>query len=71
MDFIRKNKKLAPKYNRPAIIIEVNDSVAKLKMPNSNFKALNVNKLKTFFPRGPNRLKRKRGRAHNTRLGFN
>jgi len=49
-DFIGKNKKLAPKYIRPATIIEVNDTLAKLEMPNNKIKSLNVNKLKHFFP---------------------
>jgi hypothetical protein len=49
-DFIGKNKKFVPKYIRPATFIEVNDAVAKLKMPNNKIKSLNVNKLKHFFP---------------------
>ena len=49
-DFVGKNKKLAPKYIGPAQIIDINDSVAKLKLQNNKSKTLNVNKLKHFFP---------------------
>jgi len=57
MDFVGKNKKLAPTYIGMATFVEVNDTVAKLKMPNNNIKALNVNKLKHFFPADEKNLK--------------
>jgi len=39
---------LAPKYCGPAIIIDVNESVAKIKMEKTKLKTINVNKLKLF-----------------------
>jgi len=39
---------LAPKYCGPATIIEVNESVAKIKTDKGKLKTLNVNKLKLF-----------------------
>jgi hypothetical protein len=47
--FLGKNNKLAPKYCGLAIIIHVNESVAKLKMEKNKLKTMNVNKLKHFF----------------------
>jgi len=44
-----RNKKLAPKYCGPAIIINVNKSVAKVKTEKNKLKMANVNKLKHFF----------------------
>jgi len=48
-NFIGKNKKLAPKYCGPAIIIDENESVTKLKTEKNKLKTINVNKLKHFF----------------------
>ena len=39
---------MAPKYCGPATIIEVNESVAKIKTDKNKLKTLNVNKLKLF-----------------------
>jgi len=47
-NFLGKNKKLAPKYCGPATIIEVNESIAKIKTDKNKLKTLNVNKLKLF-----------------------
>jgi hypothetical protein len=47
--FLGKNKKLAPKYWGLAIIIHVNESVAKLKTEKNKLKMVNVNKLKHFL----------------------
>ncbi len=47
-NFLGKNKKLAPKYCGPATIIEVNESVAKIKTEKNKLKSINVNKLKLF-----------------------
>jgi hypothetical protein len=47
-NFLGKNKKLAPKYCGPATIIEVNESVAKIKTEKNKLKTVNVNKLKLF-----------------------
>ena len=47
-NFLGKNKKLAPKYCGPASIIEVNESVAKIKTEKNKLKSINVNKLKLF-----------------------
>ncbi len=48
-NFLGRNKKLAPKYCGPAIIIDVNESVAKLKTGKNKLKTINVNKLKHFL----------------------
>jgi len=48
-NFLGKNKKLAPKYCSPAIIIDVNESVAELKTEKNKLKTINVNKLKLFL----------------------
>jgi len=45
---------LALKYGGLTTIIEVNNSAAKLKMPNEKIKTLNINKLK-HFSRGGNK----------------
>jgi len=45
-----KNPKLAPKFNSPGEIIDINDTNAKVKIKNK-IKVLNVNKLKLFFAR--------------------
>jgi hypothetical protein len=50
-DFLNVNKKLAPKWIGPATIIEINESVAKLKLPNNRTKTLNIKRLKLFTPR--------------------
>ena len=50
-DFLGKNRKLAPKWLGPALLIEVNESVGKIKLSNNKTKTLNVRKLKHFFPR--------------------
>jgi len=47
-NFLGKNKKLAPKYCGPATIIDVNESVAKIKTEKNKVKSINVNKLKLF-----------------------
>jgi len=47
---LAKTKKLAPKYCGTAIIIHVNESIAKLKTEKNKLKTINVNKLKHFFP---------------------
>jgi len=48
-EFLGKNRKLAPTYIGPASIIEINKSVAKIKMDKNKVKTLKVNKLKHFF----------------------
>jgi len=48
-NFLGRNKKLAPKYCGPAIIIHVNESVAKLKTEKNKLKTINVNNLKHFL----------------------
>jgi hypothetical protein len=48
MNFLGKNKKLAPKYCGPAIIIDVDESVAKIKTDKNKLKTINVNELKLF-----------------------
>jgi len=48
-NFLGKNKKLAPKCCRLAIIIYVNKRVAKLKTEKHKLKTVNVNKLKHFL----------------------
>ena len=50
-DFLNVNRKLAPKWLGPATIIEVNDSVAKIKLTNNRVKTFNVKRLKHFVPR--------------------
>jgi hypothetical protein len=50
-DFLNVNKKLAPKWIGPATIIEINDSVAKIKLQNNRTKMLNVKRIKLFVPR--------------------
>jgi hypothetical protein len=50
-EWIGKNKKLAPKWLGPALIIQINESVAVIKLSNNKTKALNVKRLKHFFPR--------------------
>jgi hypothetical protein len=42
---------LAPKWIGPATIIEINESVAKLKLLNNRTKTLNVKRLKLFVPK--------------------
>ena len=49
-DFLNVNRKLAPKWLGPATIIEINESVAKLKLANNRHKTFNVKRLKHFFP---------------------
>jgi hypothetical protein len=46
--YTRKNPKLAPKFNGPGEIIDINDTNAKVKI-NNKIKVLNVNKLKLFL----------------------
>ena len=48
-DFLNVNRKLAPKWLGPATIIEINESVAKLKLANNRHKTFNVKRLKHFF----------------------
>ncbi len=43
-----KNPKLAPTFTGPSVIIDINDSNAKVKI-NNKIKVLNVNKLKIFM----------------------
>jgi hypothetical protein len=50
-DFLNVNKKLAPKWIGPATIIEINESVAKIKLQNNRTKTLNVKRLKLFIPK--------------------
>jgi hypothetical protein len=50
-DFLNVNKKLLPKWIGPATIIEINESVAKLKLQNNRHKTLNVKCLKLSIPR--------------------
>ena len=50
-DFLNVNRKLAPKWIGPATIIEVNESVAKIKLQNNRTKCLNVKRLKLFVPK--------------------
>jgi hypothetical protein len=50
-DFLKVNKKLAPKWIGPATIVEVNASVAKIQLDNHRYKKLNVKRLKHFVPR--------------------
>jgi hypothetical protein len=45
--YTRKNPKLAPKFNGPGEIININDTNAKVKI-NNKIKVLNMNKLKLF-----------------------
>jgi len=47
-NFLGRNKKLAPKYCGPATIIDVNESVAKIKTEKNKLKTITVNKLKLF-----------------------
>ena len=47
-DFLKKNKKLAPKYLGPATIIEINESVVKIQLDNNKLKKLNVKRIKHF-----------------------
>ena len=47
-DFLKVNRKLAPKWIGPAIIVEINKSVAKLKLANNKHKTFNVKRLKHF-----------------------
>jgi hypothetical protein len=42
---------LAPKWIGPATIIEINESVAKIKLQNNRTKTLNVKRLKIFVPK--------------------
>ena len=49
-DFLKVNKKLAPKWLGPATIVEVNESVAKIKLSNNRHKTFNVKRLKHFVP---------------------
>ncbi len=44
-----KNPKLTPKWSGPAKITEVNDTNARILLPNSKSKVLNVMRLKKFF----------------------
>jgi hypothetical protein len=44
-----KNPKLTPKWSGPAKITEVNDTNAKILLPNGKSKVLNVMRLKKFF----------------------
>jgi hypothetical protein len=48
-DFLNVNRKLAPKWLGPAIIVEINESVAKIKLSNNRHKTFNVKRLKHFF----------------------
>jgi hypothetical protein len=50
-DFLNVNKKLAPKWIGQATIIQVNESVAKIKLQNNRTKTLNVKRLKLFIPK--------------------
>jgi hypothetical protein len=50
-DFLKKNRKLAPKWLGPAIIIQVNESVAKIKLDNHKIKTFNVKRLKHYIAR--------------------
>jgi hypothetical protein len=43
-----KNPKLAPKFNGPGEIIDINDTNAKVKI-NNKIKVLNMNKFKLFL----------------------
>jgi hypothetical protein len=44
-----KNPKLTPKWQGPAKITEVNDTNARLQLPNGKTKAYNIMRLKKFF----------------------
>ncbi len=44
-----KNPKLTPKWSGPAKITEINDTNARILLPNGKSKVLNVMRLKKFF----------------------
>ena len=49
-DFLNVNQKLAPKWLEPATIVEVNESIVKIKLSNNRHKNFNVKRLKHFVP---------------------
>jgi transposase InsO family protein len=52
-DFLKVNKKLAPKWLGPALIIQINESVAKIKLSNNKVKTFNVKRLKHYVASEP------------------
>jgi len=64
-----KNPKLMPKWQGPAKITEINDTNARVLLPNGKTKIYNIMRLKKFFAPSPDSTSDKD--AQNSDLNFN